>query len=471
MGAEQPEEQRWKTKYRALLEEQAANDEHSDALRQALIRLSHLFAGQAEDLDDLLEELRHKVRRGATVDDLQEQIALIDSYSDELELSAVSTESASPRPQTTDTTAEEIRACVSSDSRQAEPAFKSISDRIETVLIDMVSNLKVPESVAESKARIEQTLRSGLNWYELIATLEELSLLVAGTLYEGEKDYSGFLQNTISCLAELQAMIKVCQQSGIDSSNNSRLLEENIELSLQNMKESLQGDDIDKMKNVVEQGLASIAGNVQAFGEKQEGSSLELRENVHALSTQVLHLQQEVAQARKEVELHKSRATTDPLTKLPNRAAYEERLKFEYARWIRYQRPLSLAVGDVDFFKQVNDTHGHLLGDEVLQKLSALLKETVRKTDFVARYGGEEFVFLLPETDCDSALIALDKIREHIKTLSFNSDQGAFSVAMSFGITSYRESDNLNMAFARADQALYAAKQKGRDQCVLAPIK
>jgi len=471
MGAEQPDEQRWKTKYRALLEEQAANDEHSDALRQALIRLSHLFAGQAEDLDDLLEELRHKVRRGATVDDLQEQIAQIDSYSDEHELLAVSTDSASSTPKTADTTAQEIRASVSTDTRQAEPAFKSISDRIETVLIDMVSNLKVPESVAESKVRIEQTLRSGLNWYELIATLEELSLLVAGTLYEGEKDYSGFLQNTISCLAELQAMIKVCQQAGVDSKNNSRLLEENIELSLQNMKESLQGDDIDKMKNVVEQGLASIAGNVQAFGEKQEGSSLELRENVHALSTQVLQLQQEVAQARKEVELHKSRATTDPLTKLPNRAAYEERLTFEYARWIRYQRPLSLAVGDVDFFKQVNDTHGHLLGDEVLQKLSALLKETVRKTDFVARYGGEEFVFLLPETDCDSALIALDKIREHIKTLSFNSDQGTFGVAMSFGITSYRESDNLNMAFARADQALYAAKQKGRDQCVLAPIK
>ena len=124
MGAEQPEEQRWKTKYRALLEEQAANDEHSDALRQALIRLSHLFAGQAEDLDDLLEELRHKVRRGATVDDLQEQIAQIDSYSDEHELLAVSTDSASSTPKTADTTAQEIRASVSTDTRHAEPAFK-----------------------------------------------------------------------------------------------------------------------------------------------------------------------------------------------------------------------------------------------------------------------------------------------------------------------------------------------------------
>lgn len=467
MGAEQPEEQRWKAKYRALLDEQAANDEHTDALRHAIVRLSHVAAGQSEDLDDLLQELRHKVRHGSQVTDLQSLIGDIDSTALDLE-QRVSTPAEDPQPPQAAADKPQSAAVLATETKASEPAFTSISERVEGVLIDMVSKLKVPESVAESKQRIEKTLKMGLNWYELIATLEELSLIVAGTLYEGEKDYAGFLQQTISSLAELHSLIKACQLAEQENMQKSKQLERSINDSLQSLCQSLESDSIEDMKAAVQVGLDNIAGKVQEFNDKQESSALEMRENVHALTTQVLQLQQEIATAHKQIEQHKFQATTDPLTKLPNRSAYEERLELEYKRWIRYHHPLTVAVGDIDFFKKVNDTYGHVLGDEVLRTLAGQIKGSLRETDFVTRYGGEEFVFLLPETCEENAMIALNKLRSQIQSMRFNSEQGEFSVTMSFGISAYRQDDNANMAFTRADQALYAAKQQGRNCCVLA---
>ncbi len=475
MATEQPEDQRWKAKYRTLLDEQAANDEHADQLRQAVIRLSHIVDGASEELDDLLHELRHKVRFGGSTEELQALIAEIDSACAELpegQQASANDDLATPEPtqaEPVNELAKELAARKTEDRpKAAEPAFTSISERVEGVLIDMVSGLKVPESVAESKQRIEKTLQHGLNWYELIATLEELSLIIAGTLYEGEKDYAGFLQQTIGELAALHELVMACQQAEHRQSVQGKALEQSISGVLQELGNSLHDTDIEKMKSAVQQGLNDIAGNMQEFNSAQERSALELQENVHALTTQVLQLQQEVAQAQKQIDQHKRQATTDPLTKLPNRMAYDNRLKLEYQRWIRYQRPLTVAVADIDFFKKINDGFGHLAGDAVLVDVAAHIKDSLRKTDFAARYGGEEFVLLLPETDEKQALVALEKLRLSIEQHEYAYEELKIEVTMSFGLSSYREDDNINMVFSRADQALYAAKQQGRNRCVIA---
>ncbi|MFK7730731.1 MAG: GGDEF domain-containing protein [Pseudomonadales bacterium] len=473
MATEQPDDQRWKAKYRTLLDEQAANDEHADHLRQALIRLSHIVDGASEELDDLLHELRHKVRFGGSSEELQELIAQIDSACANLphDQQIVANDDSAAKPeQKSVELASELAAQKTEEQRPkaAEPAFTSISERVEGVLIDMVSGLKVPDSVAESKQRIEKTLQHGLNWYELIATLEELSLIIAGTLYEGEKDYAGFLQQTIGELASLHELVMACQQAEHQQSVQGKALEQSISGVLKDLGESLHDTDIEKMKSAVQQGLNDIAGNMQEFNSAQERSALELQENVHALTTQVLQLQQEVAQAQKQIDQHKQQATTDPLTKLPNRAAYDTRLKLEYQRWIRYQRPLTVAVADIDFFKKINDGFGHLAGDAVLVEVATRIKDSLRKTDFAARYGGEEFVLLLPETDETQAMIALEKLRLSIEQYEYAYEKQSIEVTMSFGLSAYREDDNINMVFARADQALYAAKQQGRNRCVIA---
>lgn len=153
---------------------------------------------------------------------------------------------------------------------------------------------------------------------------------------------------------------------------------------------------------------------------------------------------------------------TDPLTSLRNRRAFDERLgeTFEHAR--RYERPLSLAVIDVDHFKAINDTFGHDAGDAVLRAVGKIIGTGTRQTDFAARVGGEEFAILLPETPLFEALQFGEKLRSAIAA----EPVGGHAVRISIGIASYPHSHVASPAelFRAADQALYRAKANGRNR-------
>jgi two-component system cell cycle response regulator len=165
-----------------------------------------------------------------------------------------------------------------------------------------------------------------------------------------------------------------------------------------------------------------------------------------------------VALQKKLLEL----SNTDPLTSLRNRRAFDERLSeaFEHAR--RYERPLSLAIVDVDHFKAINDAHGHDSGDAVLRGVAKLIGSGSRQTDFVARVGGEEFAILLPETALFEALQFGEKLRSSIAAQPILGHE----VRVSIGIASFPHSIVPGQAelFRAADQALYRAKMNGRNR-------
>ena len=160
-------------------------------------------------------------------------------------------------------------------------------------------------------------------------------------------------------------------------------------------------------------------------------------------------------------------ATTDPLTRVLNRRALLDRLTAEVDRARRFESGLTLLLLDVDHFKQINDTAGHLAGDSVLRQLGALLEDAVRKVDIVARYGGEEFVCILPETSIDGAAIFAERLRERIAAQAFDvSAERPVHLTVSVGLASF-PSPRVNSTedlFARADEALYRAKSGGRNQ-------
>jgi two-component system chemotaxis response regulator CheY len=163
----------------------------------------------------------------------------------------------------------------------------------------------------------------------------------------------------------------------------------------------------------------------------------------------------------------KEMATHDRLTGLFNRQAFDHRLADEIARVLRYQRPLSLIMLDLDHFKTYNDAHGHLRGDALLSELGSLLLAGVRSTDFVARYGGEEFAILLPETGRASAMVVAEKIRAVVEAYPFplRDSQPGGRVTLSVGTASCPEdvADPTNL-LETADQALYRAKRAGRNR-------
>ena len=165
--------------------------------------------------------------------------------------------------------------------------------------------------------------------------------------------------------------------------------------------------------------------------------------------------------ARLEVLAH-----TDPLTQVLNRRALTVRLASEMERARRYDSVITLLMVDLDLFKRINDTLGHLVGDDVLREIAKLLQESIRSVDVVARYGGEEFVIVLPETGLPGAVKFAERLREKISEVAYGAAHGGVSLTASIGVASYPEGDSetVDDLFARADRALYRAKADGRNR-------
>lgn len=161
-------------------------------------------------------------------------------------------------------------------------------------------------------------------------------------------------------------------------------------------------------------------------------------------------------------------AQTDPLTQLLNRRALTERITAEMERALRYDSTLALLMIDLDHFKRVNDTYGHLVGDDVLRDVAKLLVDTIRVSDIVARYGGEEFLVLLPETDDAGAESFADRIRAAVEEHDFtdSGEHPQLRLTSSIGVAMYPAAriESVEDLFARADAALYRAKADGRNR-------
>lgn len=159
-------------------------------------------------------------------------------------------------------------------------------------------------------------------------------------------------------------------------------------------------------------------------------------------------------------------AITDDLTRLFNSRHFYSQLESEIHRYNRYQRPLSLLMIDVDFFKDFNDTCGHLAGDRILNKIAQLIVTCLRNLDTAYRYGGEEFTVILPETTCDSAMRVAERINQVVHDEVFDAVSGK-KMSVSVGVTQFSLGETISEFIRRADKAMYMAKEGGRNRTVL----
>lgn len=158
-------------------------------------------------------------------------------------------------------------------------------------------------------------------------------------------------------------------------------------------------------------------------------------------------------------------AHSDPLTQLPNRAHLQSRFDHERLRHQRLASPMSLVLLDLDFFKRINDTHGHAAGDKALQYFANLMRTAVRQTDLVARMGGEEFCLLLPDTNADQAFVVAEKIRHKLARAALDLEGTPVTLTVSGGIAQLGAGgDTLDALTRSADEKLYKAKATGRNR-------
>jgi len=159
-------------------------------------------------------------------------------------------------------------------------------------------------------------------------------------------------------------------------------------------------------------------------------------------------------------------ATTDSLTGLYNRRKMLDVMDQEVIRFQRDKNPFVLVIADIDYFKQFNDKHGHDCGDYVLQQVSLLMKASLRQQDAVSRWGGEEFLIMLPETEMEGGVQAIEKLREMLVKKVYVYKNNPFTVTMTFGVTSYDASCDVDTCIKHADELLYAGKRGGRNRVV-----
>lgn len=204
--------------------------------------------------------------------------------------------------------------------------------------------------------------------------------------------------------------------------------------------------------------LKDAAQNIRQASQKLSRASHKVKATMSAQIQQMDALSQRLKQAEDQ-------ARNDPLTGLANRRKLRE-----YFQTLPQDQPSLFLMLDIDHFKKINDAHGHNAGDEVLIKIADLLKQAVRSTDMVARLGGEEFCIILANTTSKQGIKLAEKVRHAIETAIFPSQHGNIPVTMSIGVAERQLDEPINHWLKRADQALYYAKNNGRNQVTTAAL-
>lgn len=213
------------------------------------------------------------------------------------------------------------------------------------------------------------------------------------------------------------------------------------------------------------EGMDAIRERMLNLVSKLQGSHGSMVDNLQEAIELLSHIESDKTKLDDELQRARLLSLTDELTELPNRRAFLDRLEDEVGRVKRHHVPLSLVLIDLDHFKNINDKHGHSMGDEVLRCYAENVFSLFRQYDLVARYGGEEFAVLLPNTDQDGAMRALNKAKERVNELFCDCKEEHIRMpSFSAGIAVYHEGEVSDSFIDRADQALYRAKSLGRNR-------
>lgn len=343
---------------------------------------------------------------------------------------------------------------------------EEVRERVGEILRGLLDRLG---SVMESERReeLQQRWQEGVEWNRLPELLDETVGFMMGVSAAKAREYEAFLLGLSRRLVEVHQFLQARRGQDEEVSVSSQQFNASMKQELDGLRHSVaEAGNIAEVKNVIEIRLDDIVALVDEYQEQELQRGQNLQAEVQELESRLRQMEKESQKLRESVRAERLRAQQDVLTGLPNRQAWIERSELEYQRWQRYRTPLSFLVVDVDLFKQVNDTYGHLAGDKVLRLVARSLQNAMRQTDFIARFGGEEFVALLPQTAMAAAMVAAEKLRSAVETCPFHFAGTPVVVTISLGVAEFASGDTIEQVLDRADQRLLRAKEAGRNRVV-----
>ncbi|AZE97587.1 GGDEF domain protein [Pseudomonas orientalis] len=346
-----------------------------------------------------------------------------------------------------------------------EPSYSSVAKHIEDTLLGLLEELPLPERHRPQAEAMRERLAHGLNWYELLPILDDLAVLMLAVTDSGQHEFETYLKQLNERLEAFQGHLQVASEGHADSLSAARELDTQIREQVDGLQNSVQdAADLDSLKQVLESHLEGLLGTMDEHQQQRDQREQEVAARLQGLAERVANMEQEAQGYREHLEIQRQKALIDPLTGLPNRAAWSERLDQEVNAWHQRGNSLSLAMLDLDHFKRINDGYGHLAGDKVLKIIANVLRKHLRSTDFIARFGGEEFVLLMPDSALADALAVGEVLRGAIEACPFHFKGEPVTITVSMGVAQFQPGERSDLALKRADEALYRAKAAGRNQ-------
>ena len=337
--------------------------------------------------------------------------------------------------------------------------------KVSQELLELIGTLHMPASRKRTAQQLAKKLEQGININQLPDVVLRIIQLVNTSCSHLNEEFENYLRQVSGELVGMHAELSEQQDLFTQSGEEQLKLSHQVATQVETIQQTTQkASSLSALKDIVKSQIGHVQHQVQELRTTEKARIEVAEERYKTLSNKVKAAEHEAKRTQQKVEEERVRSRLDQLTRLPNRLAYDEKLLrcMDVAK--NNQLPLCLAVCDIDHFKRINDTYGHLTGDKALKLIGRVLQDALRASDFVSRFGGEEFAIILQDTDLKAAEQVLDVVRSAIELSPFNFSGKPIPITVSFGVAQYQLSDDSESFFSLADKALYQAKNNGRNQ-------
>lgn len=346
-------------------------------------------------------------------------------------------------------------------------------DSFKRGYIDLINVLKetIDSAYTQKLNQIAASISSSDNFDAITLLRDDLFSILQQYIYNVGSDrekITAFVKEIVKRIIQIEAGITNTYDHTHTTVQSNEEFGNLLNREIGDLRNSVDmSERLEDLKTHVAQTLSSIEIALKEKSEKDTTVKIMSEKNRSDFQTGFSRLKKELDQAIRHSKDLETKLNQDPLTRVYNRRAYVKRISSEMDRFMRYQTVFSILVIDIDFFKKVNDTYGHAIGDKCLQEITRRTLPVLRKNDMLARYGGEEFVVIMPETSTRGAVVVAEKIRVNIEKIEFIYKTDTIRMTVSIGVAEVNSGDkSYETVFERADAALYKAKNEGRNRVV-----
>lgn len=353
----------------------------------------------------------------------------------------------------------------SKDTNQTPSNDQDIMVQISHTLAGLVDNLSLPKHYHGEMTTLKSALTGNSNLEQLPTLLDEVIALVMIAIGKTQESLTKYLSELNKQLASINASVTSSYQSQKNLSESREGFNTKLQKQVEETSQAVQGaNDLESLQQLINERLSSISSTMSEYRSRMQEQEKDANQSITSLKNKVTRMEKDSASLRSMLQEKLAQAMTDSLTELPNRTAYQDAILPLCQIMQKTKKPLCLAVCDIDFFKKVNDTWGHLAGDKVLSIVPKQIRSVLQKEDLIFRYGGEEFVIVFPNTPLDKAIEKAELIRQTVEKTPFNMQGEPVSISVSIGIAEHKAKEAPESLFERADKQLYQAKDSGRNR-------